>query len=138
MSRRPDVRMAEMALASAFYDVNQAKAALYPSLTLSATGTFTNGQQANINPGAIIGQALAGLAQPIFQNGRLVYQDPTLEEKRAYCDQEMNALYPEVRRIEKPHKYIVDLSNELRELRDELIRRVNQQTKTKQKTIGSK
>lgn len=72
LSRRPDVRMAEMALASAFYDVNQAKAALYPSLTLSATGTFTNGQQANINPGAIIGQALAGLAQPIFQNGRIV------------------------------------------------------------------
>jgi outer membrane protein TolC len=64
--------MAEMALASAFYDVNQAKAAFYPSLTLSATGTFTNGQQANINPGAIIGQALAGLAQPIFQNGRIV------------------------------------------------------------------
>lgn len=72
LSRRPDVRMAEMALASAFYDVNQAKAAFYPSLTLSATGTFTNGQQANINPGAIIGQALAGLAQPIFQNGRIV------------------------------------------------------------------
>ncbi|MBR6699000.1 MAG: TolC family protein [Bacteroidaceae bacterium] len=72
LSRRPDVRIAEMALASAFYDVNQAKSAFYPSLSLSATGTFTNGQQANINPGAFIGQALAGLAQPIFQNGRLV------------------------------------------------------------------
>lgn len=72
LSRRPDVRIAEMTLASAFYDVNQAKSAFYPSLTLSATGTFTNGTQANINPGAFIGQALAGLAQPIFQNGRLV------------------------------------------------------------------
>lgn len=74
LSRRPDVRLAEMALASAFYDVNQAKSAFYPSLTLSATGTFTNGQQANINPGAFIGQALAGLVQPIFQNGRIVAQ----------------------------------------------------------------
>lgn len=72
LSRRPDVRIAEMTLASAFYDVNQAKAAFYPSLTLSATGTFTNGTQANINPGAFIGQAIAGLAQPIFQNGKLV------------------------------------------------------------------
>ncbi|MDE5560794.1 MAG: TolC family protein [Bacteroidaceae bacterium] len=72
LSRRPDVRVAEMTLASAFYDVNQAKAAFYPSLTLSATGTFTNGTQANINPGAFIGQAIAGLAQPIFQNGKLV------------------------------------------------------------------
>lgn len=72
LSRRPDVRITEMTLASAFYDVNQAKAAFYPSLTLSATGTFTNGTQANINPGAFIGQAIAGLAQPIFQNGKLV------------------------------------------------------------------
>lgn len=71
LSRRPDVRIAEMALASAFYDVNQAKSSFYPALTLSATGAFTNGQQANINPGAIIGQAVAGLAQPIFMNGAL-------------------------------------------------------------------
>lgn len=72
LSRRPDVRIAEMTLASAFYSVNQAKSAFYPSLTLSATGTFTNGSQANINPGAFIGQAIAGLAQPIFQNGKIV------------------------------------------------------------------
>ena len=78
------------------------------------------------------------LQVPIFKNGELVYQDPTIAEKRAYCDREMNALYPEVKRVEKPHKYIVDLSNELRELRDELIRAVNAQTKTQQKTIGSR
>ena len=78
------------------------------------------------------------LQVPIFKGGKLVYQDPTLEEKRAYCNREMNALYPEVRRVEKPHKYIVDLSNELRELRDELIRAINTQTKEKQKRLGSK
>ena len=50
----------------------------------------------------------------------------------------MGALYPEVKRVEKPHKYIVDLSNELRELRDELIRAVNAQTKNKQKVLGVK
>jgi len=73
------------------------------------------------------------LQVPIFENGELVYQDPTIAEKRAFCDKEMNALYPEVRRVEKPHKYIVDLSDELRELRDELIRVVNNQTKARQK-----
>lgn len=72
LARRPDVRIAETTLASAFYKVNEAKSAFYPSLTLSATGSFSNGTQANINPGAFIGQALAALAQPIFQNGRLV------------------------------------------------------------------
>ena len=70
---------------------------------------------------------------PIFKNGKLIYTEPSLEEKRAYCDKEMNSLYPEVRRAEKPHKYIVDLSNELRELRDELIRAVNNQVKEQQK-----
>lgn len=72
LARRPDVRIAETTLASAFYKVNEAKSAFYPSLTLSATGSFSNGTQASINPGAFIGQALAALAQPIFQNGRLV------------------------------------------------------------------
>lgn len=78
------------------------------------------------------------LQVPIFKNGQLVYQDPSIEEKRKYCNREMNALYPEVKRIEKPHKYIVDLSNELRELRDELIRAVNLQTKGIQKKKGIK
>jgi outer membrane protein TolC len=87
LSRRPDIRVAEMALASAFYNVNQAKSAFYPSLTLSATGTFTNGNQANINPGAFIGQALAALAQPIFQNGRLV---ATLKISKAQMEMEAN------------------------------------------------
>ena len=87
LSRRPDIRVAEMALASAFYNVNQAKSAFYPSLTLSATGTFTNGTQANINPGAFIGQALAALAQPIFQNGRLV---ATLKISKAQMEMEAN------------------------------------------------
>lgn len=87
LSRRPDVRIAEMALASAFYDVNQAKSAFYPSLTLSATGSFYNGQQANINPGAFIGQAIAGLAQPIFQNGKLI---ATLKISKAQMEMSAN------------------------------------------------
>lgn len=78
------------------------------------------------------------LQVPIFKNGELVYQDPTIVEKKAYCDKEMGALYPEIKRAEKPHKYIVDLSNELRELRDELIRTINQDVKAKEKTIGKK
>ena len=87
LSRRPDVRMSEMKLATAFYDVNAAKSAFYPSLTLSATGSFTNGNAANINPGAFIGQAIAGLAQPIFQNGRLV---ATLKVSKAEMEKAAN------------------------------------------------
>ncbi len=72
LNRRPDVRAAELKLASAFYDVNAAKAAFWPSLTLSAAGTYTNSLgSAIINPGMMIGNALASLTQPIFANGRL-------------------------------------------------------------------
>lgn len=72
LRRRPDVNMDEMKLAKAFYDVNQARSAFFPSLTLTATGEFTNNSGAGIvNPGIMIGQAVAALAQPIFANGQL-------------------------------------------------------------------
>ena len=72
LSRRPDVREAELKLASAFYSKQIAGSAFYPSLTLNASGSFTNGVGASvINPGVMIGEAVAALAQPIFQNGKL-------------------------------------------------------------------
>ncbi len=72
LSRRPDVKQAELKLAEAFYDKQEAASAFYPSLTLSATGSFTNSAGIGIvNPGVMIGNAIASLAQPIFQNGAL-------------------------------------------------------------------
>lgn len=71
LSRRPDVRAAELTLASKFYDVNIARSSFYPSINLSATGSFTNSLGTVINPGMMIGNALLSLAQPIFANGRI-------------------------------------------------------------------
>lgn len=76
------------------------------------------------------------LQVPIFKNGELVYQDLSIPEKVSYCNREMNSLYPEVRRVEKPHKYIVDLSVELGELRDQLIDAIKGDVKEKQKKLG--
>ena len=42
LSRRPDVKQAELALASAFYNKNIAKAAFYPALNISASGQYSN------------------------------------------------------------------------------------------------
>ena len=65
LSRRPDVRMAELSLAQAYYSVNQAKAAFYPKLNLSgAAGWTANG--VNVDPGAFFANLAASLAQPIF------------------------------------------------------------------------
>ena len=73
LANRPDVKVAEMALASAYYTTNQARAAFYPSITLSGTAGWTNSSGAGIvNPGKVILNAIASLAQPIFNNGQLV------------------------------------------------------------------
>jgi NodT family efflux transporter outer membrane factor (OMF) lipoprotein len=70
LERRPDVKQAEMALAQAFYSVNSAKAAFYPSLTLSgALGWTTGNGNIKVDPGSIIANLLAGLTQPVFGRG---------------------------------------------------------------------
>ena len=62
------------------------------------------------------------LQVPIFKDGELVYDVPTLEETREYAEEEFQSLYPEVTRLNKPHGYYVDLSDKLRELKKELIK----------------
>lgn len=72
LARRPDVKAAELELAAAFYEKNIALSEFYPSLNISATGQFTNSLGAGaINPGLMIGNAVASLSQPIFANGRI-------------------------------------------------------------------
>jgi NodT family efflux transporter outer membrane factor (OMF) lipoprotein len=80
LQNRPDVRQAELQLASKFYAVNSAKASFYPALTLSGTLGFTNnGSSIELSPGKWIWNALGQLAQPIFQNGRLRAQKRVAE-----------------------------------------------------------
>lgn len=67
------------------------------------------------------------LQQPIFEDGKLVYEDPTIMEKQAYCNQEMATLYPQVKRAENPHGYYVDLTRKLLKLKKELIRQAKEQ-----------
>lgn len=71
------------------------------------------------------------LQVPIFINGKLVYNEPTLEEKIAYCKKEVATLYPKVKRTLNPHKYYVDLSDELRKLKQELIEKVQVENENK-------
>ena len=73
LSKRPDVVQAEMVLANAYYTLNQARSAFYPSLTLSGSAGWTNSLgQVVSNPGGWILSAVASLAQPIFNRGKLI------------------------------------------------------------------
>lgn len=73
LENRPDVKIAEMSLANAYYTTNKARAAFYPGLNITATAGWTNGSGVTVaNPGQFMFQALASLAQPIFNNGKLI------------------------------------------------------------------
>lgn len=70
LSNRPDVRQAEAVLAEAFYATNSARAAFYPSLTLSGTlGWTNNGNGVTLNPGKWLSSAIASLTAPLFNKG---------------------------------------------------------------------
>ena len=61
------------------------------------------------------------LLQPIFQNGELVYDMPTIDEIRAHCTTQVDTLWDEVKRFENPQTYYVDLSEKLLDIRDRLL-----------------
>ena len=71
LTNRPDVRLAEAQLAASFYNVNSARSKFYPAITISGVAGWTNNVGAVVNPGKLLLNAAASLAQPIFMNGQL-------------------------------------------------------------------
>ena len=62
------------------------------------------------------------LQVPIFKNGELVYQMPTLKEIREYCRAQVDTLWDEVKRFDNPHTYYVDLSQKLWDIKYSLLK----------------
>lgn len=58
---------------------------------------------------------------PVFVNGHLVYRVPTVGETTEYCKRQMETMWDEVKRLAFPHKYYVDLSQKLWDLKNEMI-----------------
>ena len=56
---------------------------------------------------------LKPLLVPIFVDGKKVYEEPSLEEIKAFCAQQIDTLWDEVKRLEYPHIYYVDYSEKL-------------------------
>ncbi len=61
------------------------------------------------------------LLEPVFLNGKFVGKRLTTSEIRKYCLNQVSLLWEEVRRFENPHKYYVDLSQPLWDLKHELL-----------------
>lgn len=57
----------------------------------------------------------------IFNKGRQVYSSPSVKEISKYRAEQVDSLWDEVTRFENPHTYYVDLSEELWNLRHDLL-----------------
>lgn len=61
------------------------------------------------------------LLVPIYVDGKLVYNTPTIEEIRNKCEQDLATFWDEYKRLTKPHKYKVDLSDKLFDLKKSFL-----------------
>lgn len=61
------------------------------------------------------------LQEKIFENGELIYKSPNLKEIAEYCKKELSTIWEEVKRLENPQKYYVDLSQKLYDLKHEML-----------------
>ena len=61
------------------------------------------------------------LQEEIFIDGKLVYTSPTLTDISKNCKNELNTLWDEVKRMENPHRYYVDLSKNLWTLKNKML-----------------
>ena len=108
-----------------FYDKNTNKA-LADLLTLETEKPSEN-QYELFNPTypwkrkLISSYYIKELLIPIFIDGKLVYNLPSLSEIRTHCVNETNSFWNEILRIDNPHSYYVDLSYDLWSLKQNLI-----------------
>lgn len=61
------------------------------------------------------------LRKQYFKNGLFVGELPELETVKNYCEEQLDTLWDEVKRFENPHKYYVDLSQKLWNIKHTLL-----------------
>ena len=66
------------------------------------------------------------LHKKIFENGKLVYDFPSIEETKQKVKDELATLWEEALRLENPHEYTVNLSNKLAQTKQELLEKARQ------------
>ena len=63
------------------------------------------------------------LQVPIFEKGICVYEFPDLQTIQQFCKEQIDTLWDEMLRFENPHKYYVDLSQKLWDLKHALLQK---------------
>ena len=71
LAMRPDVRSAEYQLRASFSNTKVARSQFYPSLKLTASGSWINNIGEIVNPAKLLLNLIGGLTQPLFQMGQI-------------------------------------------------------------------
>ena len=73
---------------------------------------------------------------PVFRGGKRVYELPKLIEIQSYARTELETFWDEVKRLTNPHSYIVDLSTNLFELKQQLLLKIYHDIKANNQNQG--
>lgn len=121
LANRPDVKVAEMALAGTFYNTNLARSAFYPQLTITGTGGWTNEAGNTIfNPAKMIASAVGSLTQPLFNRGA------NLARLRISKAQQQEALLGFEQSLLNAGSEVSDALNRYEAAEDKLVQRAKQ------------
>lgn len=58
----------------------------------------------------------------IFDKGVCIYENPNVHEIQQYCKDQLDLMWDEVKRFDRPHRYFVDLSQDLWDIKDQLLK----------------
>ncbi len=61
------------------------------------------------------------LQEKIFENGKLIYKCPSLKEIAEYSKKDLSTIWDEIKRLNNPQKYYVDLSKNLYDLKNKML-----------------
>ena len=61
------------------------------------------------------------LREQIFKGGKCVYKSPDIKEIKAYCMEQQDRMWDEMKRFENPQTYYVDLSYDLWKLKNDML-----------------
>ena len=64
------------------------------------------------------------LLVPVFQKGVCVYESPSVMEIRSICQEELDTLWDETKRLANPHEVYVDLSDKLYRMKADLLEKM--------------
>lgn len=69
---------------------------------------------------------LVPMHKAIYESGIRVYEKPDINEIRGYANKQLNALWNEVRRFDNPHKFYVDLSKPLWDIKFSMLKKIRE------------